>query len=158
MNVINRMKVIKMVLAVTVLLSGSVLILFYLYVWLIDYKTRIHITGGEKPTFTLSASGRLVDFVFMGPRQRPGSERNSFVVWELKPIDPSEAEFVGVIGSIEYGSVPRGFTQILPEHGMAPPPLRSGEKYLLQAYTDNAPWGQIAFEIRDGKAIEIPIK
>jgi hypothetical protein len=156
---IGRMKGIKTVLAATVLLAGSVLILFYLYVWLIDYKTRIHLTGGEKPTFNLSGSGRLVDFVLMGPRQRPGSERNSFVVWELKPIgDPFEAETVGMIGAIEYGAVPRGFEQIFPERSMPPPPLRSGEKYLLQAYTNNAPWGQIAFEIRAGKAIEIPIK
>ena len=140
-------------------LIGVVFILFYLYFWLIDYKTTISVTGGENPTFKFSGSGRLIDFALIGPRQRPGNGRNSFTIWELKPTsDSAEGEFVGILGPIEYGIVPKGYMQVYPDHDASPPPLRSGEKYLVQAITNNAPWGQIQFEIREGKAIETQVK
>jgi len=143
------------------LLMGALAAALYLYL-LRSYETRISITGGEKPTFHFSGSGELVEFVIMGPRQRPGrpgAERDSFVVWELRPIDASSvAESVGAIGIIEYGIVPKGYKQIYPENGAHPPPIQLGEHYLLQAFTNEAPWGQLAFELREGKAIELPIK
>jgi len=53
------------------------------------------------------------------------------------------------------------YTKILtgsPENNSPPQPLSEGESYMLQVMTNNAPWGQIAFEIRSGKAVEKPIR
>src|SRR5436190_747197 len=96
-------------------------------------KARISIVGAEKPTFHFSRGEELIDFAIMGPRQRPGSKRDSSVVWEFRPIDTlSGAELVRLHGDIEYGSVPIGCKQIYPENAASPPPIQPGEHYLLQ--------------------------
>jgi hypothetical protein len=124
-----------------------------------SYKTKITITGGPVPTFGLSSSGTMVDFTIRGPRQRAGEHSGAFIVWELRPIgNTDDIDDLNGIGSIKYGEIPKGYKQVYPENNSPPPPLLEGEHYLLQIYTNNAPWGQIAFEIRDGKAVERPIK
>lgn len=124
-----------------------------------DFKTEIKLKGGSVPTFGLSGNGKIVNFTINGPRQRPGEGPQAFTVWEFRPIgNIDELDTLDRLRSIKYGEVPKGYRQIYPENNSPPPPLLEGESYLLQIYTDNAPWGQIAFELRDGKAIEKPIK
>src|SRR5262249_33426710 len=126
-----------------------------------SYKTKIKVSGGSTPDIELSGGGTMIDFTIYGPKQRAGEGREAFIVWELIPIDTSGNGDLGDlddIGSIKYGSVPKGYKQVYPENNSPPPPLKEGESYMLQVMTNNAPWGQIAFEIRSGKAIEKPIK
>ena len=139
------------------LLMGSVLAMGSLIsCW---SKPRLSVTGGEKPTFHLSRGEALIDFAIMGPRQRPGSGRNGFIVWQFRPIDTSsEAELVRLPGDIQYGVVPAGCKQIYPENDAPPPAIQAAELYLIQMDTFSAPHAQLEFELRDGKIIELPIK
>jgi hypothetical protein len=126
-----------------------------------SYKTRIKVIGGGIPNFELSGSGTMIDFTIYGPKQRPGEGREAFIVWKLIPIDTTGDSDLGDlddIGSIKYGTVPKGYKQVYPENNSPPLTLKEGESYMLQVMTNNAPWGQIAFEIRSGKAVEKPFK
>ena len=124
-----------------------------------DRKTKISVTGNSIPVFTLSGSGLITDFAIYGPRQRAGDQQAAFAVWQLVPVsDIDSLDDVSSISSIKYGIIPKGYKQVYPEGGTSPTPLPEGVKYLLQITTVNAPWGQLAFEIRAGRAVEIPIK
>lgn len=139
------------VMLMLVLLSGCI--------GFTGFKTEITLTGGTVPTFGLSGSGKIVDFILTGPQQRQGEGLQAFTVWEFRPLgNIDNQDTLDRLRSVKYGEVPKGYRQLYPENDSLPPPLKEGESYLLQIYTDNAPWGQIAFEIRDGKAIEKPIK
>lgn len=123
------------------------------------FKTEITLAGGTIPTFGLSGSGKIVDFIVTGPRQRSGEGLQAFTVWEFRPLGNIDyLDTLDRLKSVKYGEVPKGYRQLYPENNSPPLPLMEGQSYLLQIYTDNAPWGQIAFEIRDGKAMEKPIK
>ena len=126
-----------------------------------SYKTKIKVIGGNIPDFELSGSGTMIDFTIYGPKQRPGEGPEAFIVWKLIPIDTTGDGDLGDlddIGSIKYRAIPKDYKQVFPENNAPPLPLKEGESYMLQVMTNNAPWGQIAFEIRSGKAVETPIK
>ena len=126
-----------------------------------SYKTNIKVIGGSIPDFELSGSGTMIDFTIDGPKQRPGEGPEAFIAWKLIPINTAGDSDLGAlddIGSIKYGAVPKGYKQVYPENNAPPLPLKEGESYMLQVMTNNAPWGQMAFEIRSGKAVETPIK
>jgi len=120
------------------------------------HKTRIKVTGGSIPTFGLSGGGTIIHFTIYGPQQRPGTGPEAFIVWELRPVSNSDS--LNEIGEINYGKIPNGFKQTYPENDVPPPQLKEGESYMLQIMTDGAPWGQVGFEIHDGKAVEKEIK
>lgn len=124
-----------------------------------DYKTEIKLTGGSRPTFGLSGSGKILNFTINGPRQRSGEGPEAFTVWEFRPTgNTDDLDSLDRLKVVKYGEVPDGYKQVYPENNSPPPQLVENEPYLLQIFTDNAPWGQIAFELRNGKAIETPIK
>ena len=123
-----------------------------------SYKTKIKVSGGSTPNIELSGGGEMIDFTIYGPKQRPGEGRESFIVWKLIPAHNSDLGDLDDIGSIKYGTVPKGYKQVYPENNGPPQPLKEGESYMLQVVTNNAPWGQIAFEISGGKVVEKPIK
>jgi hypothetical protein len=111
---------------------------------------------GSMPTIGLSGGGTITDFTIYGPQQRSGTGREAFIVWQLRPVSSSDS--LNEIGEIKYGNIPNGFKQTYPEDGVPPPQLKEGESYMLQILTDGAPWGQLMFEIHDGKAVEKAIK
>jgi len=122
-----------------------------------EYSTKIKLEGGETPTFVLSGSGLLSDFIVYGPRQRPGEGGRAFTVWEIQPVKgTSEGELLKKIGSIKYGVVPKGYKQIYPEDGSMPPPVVPGVRYVYWAQTVNAPHAREEFELIGGKATVIP--
>jgi len=120
------------------------------------HDTRIKVTGGSIPTFGLSGGGTVIDFTIYGPKQRSGTGREAFIVWQLRPV--SNSDCLNEIGEIEYGKIPKGFKQNYPENDFPPPQLKEGESYMLQIMTNDAPWGQASFEIHDGKAVEKAIR
>lgn len=122
-----------------------------------EYSTKIKLEGDESPTFVLSGSGILSDFIVYGPRQRPGEGGRAFTVWEIRSLrGPLEGERLLKLGSIKYGVVPERYKQIYPEDGSMPPPVVSGIRYAYWAQTLNAPHAREEFELIDGKAKVIP--
>ncbi len=123
-----------------------------------SYSTKIKLSDGRRPTFKVSGSGEIVKFTLYGPRQRPGNEEAAWIVWKFVPSRSTDwLDDLNTIGRIKYGEVPKDYRQVYPENGASPPPLEEGTQYTLQIMTYNAPWGQIAFELREGKIVEIPI-
>jgi len=100
--------------------------------------------------------GSIMHFTIYGPKQRSGTGPEAFIVWQLRPVSNSNS--LNDIGEIKYGKIPNGFKQTYPENDVPPPLLKEGESYMLQIMTEGAPWGQIGFEIHDGKAVEKAIK
>lgn len=140
---------------------------WYLFMFLIlamfagcySYATKIRLSGSNRPTFKVSGSGEIINFTLYGPRQREGNDEAAWIVWKFEPISSTDwLDDLNTIGSIKYGEVPKGYRQIYPEKNEPPPSLVAGASYGLHIFTINAPWGQIAFELREGKLVELPIK
>ena len=124
-----------------------------------SYKTEIKVAGGNTPTFGLSGSGKILKFTINGPRQRPGDGPEAYTVWEFRPIgNTDDLDVLDRLKTVQYGVVPTGYKQLYPENNLPPPSLVEGESYLLQIFTENAPWGQKAFELRGDNVFEVPIK
>jgi hypothetical protein len=122
-----------------------------------DRRTVIIFEGGNPPVFVLSGSGELGDLRIYGPQQREVGSDLNFAIWEIQPIKGYlEGERLERLGRITYGVIPEGYKQIYPEHDAAVPPLVDGQKYEYWFQTINAPEARAYFEIRDGKAVEIP--
>jgi hypothetical protein len=151
MKEIRIIRPLKAMFLVVIFILGICTACSFLY-----HKTRINVTGGSIPTFGLSGGGTVVDFTIYGPQQRSGTGREAFIVWQLRPVSNSDS--LNQMGKIEYGKIPKGFKQTYPENDVPPPQLKEGESYMLQIMTNDAPWGQASFEIRDGKAVEKAIK
>lgn len=122
-----------------------------------ERQTRVKLEGGERPVFVLSGSGTLGDLVVYGPRQRDIVSDRSFALWEIRPVNGYlHGRGIEELGRITYGTVPEGYEQVYPENSGPPPSLVSGVKYQYWFITVNAPHARKDFEIRDGKAVEIP--
>lgn len=135
---------------ILVTISGSYL--------LTPYATKIRLSGGSIPTFKVSGRGEIVNLTIRGPRQRPGEEEAAWILWKLVPTSFTDnLDDLNTIGSIKYGEVPKGYRQIYPENNAPPPALVEGQHYWLGIFTNEAPWGQIAFEFRGGQVVELPI-
>ncbi len=96
---------------------------------------------GNGPSFSFDGSGRLASFRIYGPQ--PGYKIATpfdakSLVWR---VQPTEGYFKGarVEGlKIEYGSIPVGYTQAIPNSGTASA-LPPGQVYYFFAETTNAP-------------------
>src|SRR5215475_14051970 len=118
----HHMKItISMVLRMMILLGGC------------SYKTKINVSGGRTPDIELSGSGTMIDFTIYGPKQRAGEGRDAYTVWRLIPSNTTGDSDLGDlddIGSIKYGTIPKGYRQVYPENNSPPQPLREGESYM----------------------------
>jgi hypothetical protein len=122
-----------------------------------ERPTVVKLGGGNPPTFTLSGSGELGDLRIYGPKQRDVGSDLSFAMWEIMPVNGYlEGEPIERLGKITYGVVPKGYKQIYPENDAPAPALVPGQKYEYWFQTINAPHARGYFEIKDGKAVEIP--
>jgi len=95
---------------------------------------------GAGPSFSLGGGGRLVSFTVWGPR--PGRKvatplDSKGLMWCIEPINPPSGSFVATM-DIAYGSVPMGYVQKFPRHGLAVP-VAAGHVYAFTAETTGAP-------------------
>ena len=122
-----------------------------------ERRTHVKLEGGERPVFVLSGSGTLGNLVVYGPKQRDIVGDRSNAMWEILPRKGYlEGRSVEELERITYGIVPQGYKQKYPERSAPPPSLVPGVKYAYWFNTVNAPHARKHFEIRDGKAVEIP--
>jgi len=79
-----------------------------------------------------------------------------YAIWHVKP--EGEGEYVKALlddlHAVTYGVVPKGYKQMKPKVGQAPP-LIEGKRYGYWFVTVNAPWGAGYFEIRNGKVVAV---
>jgi hypothetical protein len=125
-----------------------------------ERDTKVQMSGGELPSFVLTGSGRLSMLRIHGPAVRLGAGEDAHIQWEIQPIDGNlEGEFVERIGTIVYGTVPKGYKQIIPESG--PPPrilpeldydaffVTTGANHATVYFSQNN--GKLAWKIDDFK-------
>jgi hypothetical protein len=126
-----------------------------------ERRTEVRFEGGNPPSFVLSGSGRLDEILVFAPEQERIASSNPFddtyAIWEVQPDrDGEDAKaLVEDLRVITYGVVPKGYEQIKPKTGTAPP-LATGRRYSYWIVTVNAPWAAGYFEIRDGRAVPVP--
>ena len=106
------------------------------------------ILEGYPPTFHLDGDDTLLHF-FVCP-ELPQDQRNEKnAIWQIAP--DSEHNKSWPI-DITYGTVPQGFTQIVPKNGERPPELEAGKRYTYH-FVRGLGGGGGAFIIREGKAV-----
>jgi hypothetical protein len=89
-----------------------------------------------------------------GPRkQREAEGENASMYWLIEIANAQSGHSVGRIGKIVYGETPRGYTNVYPETGQAPP-LQEGERYYVQVVTADAEGASAYFTIKNGRAIQ----
>jgi hypothetical protein len=120
-----------------------------------EQPTKVGLTGGNPPTFSLSGSGQL-DRLYIEeadaqeqPNPTPG------ILWEIVPQHRGQSGLEGIsvdrIGKVTYGTVPEEYRQSVPSDNKPPPVLVEGRYYYFHVSTVNAPhaWGY--FVIKGGK-------
>lgn len=118
-----------------------------------ERDTTLTVKDGNPPTFVMSGSGSLGSFRVRGPKkQREAEGEDASVYWLIK-ANGSYGLPVEDLSPITYGRVPKGYIQVYPEKGTAPP-LIEGERYFLQALTIDANGAAIHFTIRDGRVVQ----
>ena len=135
--------------------NRAVLMLLLFSISACERRTEVRLQGGNPPTFILSGSGVLGGLRIYGPEperfRSPRAKDN--VVWEINAAD-LRGEFVEKLHEITYGVVPKGYKQLAPEQGNAPP-LIPGKHYRYDFVTGEAPGAIGYFEIRDGVAVTV---
>jgi hypothetical protein len=112
----------------------------------------IKIDGSNRPTFTLSGTGRLVFlYVLEVPPNRLPSIKDP-KLWEIRPTGNTK---ISALPAITYGKVPKEFVQITPA-SEAPPVLIEGRTYEVGGPADDANGGSIWFAIKGGKSVQVP--
>jgi len=104
------------------------------------------------PRFTFTGNGRLSRCRITGPKVRDAIGEDQFVVWQIEIDDGSWGKIVEDLDPIVYGQVPKGYKQIYPEKGSAPP-LVEGEIYYIRVDTNNANRASKYFTLNNGKII-----
>lgn len=116
-----------------------------------ERDTKLVIQSGNPPKFVLSGSGTLGALRIRGPKkQREAAGEDASVYWEIEPKDEGSDLKVERLGPIPYGQVPKGYVQIYPAQGEAPP-LIEGERYNVRIATNNANGVDKFFVIRNGR-------
>ncbi len=123
--------------------------------YLTENDTKVALSGGAVPAFSVSGDGTLGDLVIYGhgQRQRDSGSDRDFAFWEIQPVKGYlEGEPLSKLGTITYGVVPEGYKQIYPEGGKPAPPLSPAVRYEYWFQTVSCKHARAYFEIRDGSA------
>ena len=104
---------------------------------------------GYPPTFHFDGDDTLRHF-FVCP-ELPEDQRNEKnAIWQIAPDSDHNKSWPL---DITYGTVPEGFTQIVPKKGERPPTLEAEKRYTYH-FVRGVGGGGGVFIIRGGKAVE----
>jgi hypothetical protein len=144
----------SVIFAVVVALRKEIPVIFLLVMVLLssacERDTKLRIEAGDPPKFVLSGNGTLGVLRIRGPRkQREVTGEDASVYWEIEPKEEGSDRRVERLGPITYGHVPKGYVQVYPKQGQAPP-LVEGERYNIRIATNNAKGVDKFFVLRNG--------
>lgn len=112
----------------------------------------IEIDNQLPPSFNFGGVGATPFFMVSElPSSSSPDMSRAKVIWDIRPNDGSHATVP--LGPIKYGTVPEGFTQLVPSEG-APPPLQEGKSYQAGGPPVEMPNGFLRFTIQNGKAVK----
>lgn len=121
-----------------------------------EIDTSIKVDSGIPPRFTLSGSGVIAHLIAyeIDPRRDllPPEEREPLLsqpIWRIE-AEPVQLE-IDALPPIEYGQVPLGFIQTIPEGRAVPPKLVEGKIYRAIADVLGAAGGTVKFTISNGR-------
>lgn len=119
-----------------------------------EIHTTVRLEGSNPPTFSLHGSGRLTEVrIYSSKEGEFGSlYDDSAVLWSIVAETPPGG-YLRDVPAIVYGTVPKGYRQIVPEDSVRPLPLEEGVLYRYWFVTANAPGALAEFTIRDGRPI-----
>jgi hypothetical protein len=128
-----------------------------------ERSTEVRVQGAASPAFVFRGSGELASFsVYLVPTSpkdmtKPFSEH--IPVWRISAL-PDYLHGVPVegIGTVTYGTVPRGYKQEVPSNGASAQSLIPDRDYFFDARTTNAPPTAGFFRIENGKAVPTKVK
>jgi hypothetical protein len=130
-------------------------------IWLLssgcEIDTKGHVNSENPPTIKLSGSGRIYFLrVLEEPVDQKDFWKNTGGIWQIEPDGEMKEKSIFHYPAIEYGVVPNGFIQVVPEDGSPPAPLEEGKTYNVFAPTSGANGGGVRLTIRNGKCVELP--
>jgi hypothetical protein len=132
-------------------------IAFFLMLLNFEQATEVRLRNDfGTPTFVLSGSGKLSEFVVFSPEYLSVAESPNdmkFALWCVKPADHQRwGEPLWRLRTIRYGFLPEGYIQCAPLEGK-PEPLRDSQApYFLNITTANAPGASGYFSVESGMA------
>jgi hypothetical protein len=125
-----------------------------------EHRPNVAIEGGEVPLFKLSGRGAITVISVDGPdferskEAEPGS-RYMKPYWQIAPTEQFDVRTFESLGGLEYGKVPAGFRQIVPEGAKPAPALHENELLTFGLRTIDGGAIGVRFVIHNGKvAIE----
>jgi len=122
-----------------------------------ERDTKVTVSGGNPPRFTMTGSGELATLRVGGPKkQRDGVAEDPYLYWVIEFQRDGSAKPVETLSSITYGEVPAGYVQTFPSPDQSPPPLIEDELYNVNVVTINANGARRSFAIHKGKVVIDP--
>ena len=124
-----------------------------------EVDTRASISEPKNPpAFKLSGSGRLGEFIVVGPfasvEDLDSFKPDVHAIWKITPLKYGVL-LVDRVAPITYGVVPDGFEQDLPASG-SPQPLEEGKFYTVTAPSVSAGFRRLCFKLEHSVAIKVP--
>ncbi len=126
-----------------------------------EVDTRVSISEPKSPpTFRLSGSGELGEFIVVGPfasiEDLESYKPDVHAIWKIRPLRYGKLS-VESVPPITYGVVPLGFMQDTPASG-SPPPLEEGKIYKVTAPSTNAGFRRLCFKVERAVTIKAPCR
>ena len=123
-----------------------------------EVDTRASISEPRNPpAFKLSGSGRLGEFIVVGPfanvEDLDSFKADVHAIWKISPLKYGVLS-VDRLPPITYGVVPDGFEQDTPASG-SPPQLEEGKFYSVTAPSVSAGFRRLCFKVERAVAIKV---
>jgi hypothetical protein len=135
----------------------SVLLCFFLTFLLgCDYRPKLSIEGGSVPLFKVEGRGSIQVINIYGPNvENPNTQaagsRSTKTYWQIAPMEDYDVERLAKSEGLVYGQVPKGFKQVVPENGAAPPPLLENQHYTFSLRLVKGSGVGAGFTIHNGR-------
>lgn len=124
----------------------KICLLFVLLATCFGCSAKIKVNNDLPPVFHLSGDNQCMLFQVSDDKGP---------IWKIYPNGNVR---LNEIKTIKYGELPSYWEQEIPKDPTPPPPLVEGKKYLAFAVVLDSDVVRVNFTIKDGKAVELPLK
>lgn len=114
--------------------------------------TRISVSGGAIPEFTVQGSARLTSFKVFGTAHGDSASKPTTLLWEIDAQEIAQSPSLDELHLLRFGTIPAGFTQRSPQTG--PPDIFTENVTFVGVFGfSGAPEMKVPVVIRNGKTI-----